>query len=55
MGDGSKVSMVFTPLMSDTLVTETFDPEDENPAEMQRQGWQAILDNFKKHTEALAS
>lgn len=30
-------------------VTVSFDAEDENDVEMQRQGWQAILDNFKKH------
>jgi hypothetical protein len=35
-----------------TKVVETFDPEQENPAEMQREGWQSILDNFKKHVEA---
>lgn len=33
-------------------VDETFDPENENSEEMQRSGWQAILDNFKKYTEA---
>lgn len=33
-------------------VTEIFDPENENPTEMQRAGWQAILDNFKKYTES---
>ncbi|MGB8818343.1 MAG: SRPBCC family protein [Rhizobiaceae bacterium] len=32
-------------------VRVSFDPEPENPAEMQRSGWQAILDNFKKHVE----
>jgi uncharacterized protein YndB with AHSA1/START domain len=32
-------------------VTQTFDPEQENPRDMQRDGWQAILDNFKKHVE----
>ena len=36
-------------------VTETFDAEDEHPVEMQRDGWQAILDNFKRHTEAKAA
>lgn len=34
-------------------VMETFDPESENPIEMQRTGWQAILDNFKKYVENL--
>lgn len=35
------------------IITETFDPETQNPEEMQRAGWQAILDNFKKHAEAV--
>jgi hypothetical protein len=35
-----------------TEVTVTFDPETENSIDLQRQGWQAILDNFKKYTEA---
>ncbi len=34
-------------------VRVTFDPETENSIEMQRGGWQAILDNFKRHVEAL--
>jgi len=34
-----------------TVVTVTFDPETENSIELQRSGWQAILDNFKKYTE----
>ena len=34
-----------------TEVTITFDPETENAIELQRQGWQSILDNFKKYTE----
>jgi uncharacterized protein YndB with AHSA1/START domain len=33
-------------------VRVTFDPETENSVEMQRGGWQAILDSFKKHVEA---
>jgi len=36
-----------------TEVIEVFDPENENPMEMQRFGWQAILDNLKKYTESL--
>ncbi len=36
-----------------TEVTVTFDPETENPIEMQREGWQMILNNFKKYTESL--
>ncbi|MFY7880531.1 MAG: SRPBCC domain-containing protein [Lacibacter sp.] len=34
-----------------TEVTITFDPETENAIELQRQGWQAILNNFKHYTE----
>jgi uncharacterized protein YndB with AHSA1/START domain len=52
MGDGRKVKVVFTPSGNQTRVTETFEAESENPIEMQRGGWQAILDNFKKYTEA---
>ena len=52
MGDGRKVKVIFTANGNETKVTETFDPESENPIEMQRGGWQAILDNFKKYTES---
>ena len=34
-------------------VRSTFDAETENPIEMQRQGWRAILNNFAKHVESL--
>lgn len=51
MEDGRKVVTVFESLGSKTKVTETFDMENENPEEMQRAGWQSILNNFKKHTE----
>lgn len=36
-----------------TRITLSFDPETENPEEMQRSGWQAILGNYKKHAESL--
>ena len=52
MGDGRKVKITFSSQGKETHVVETFDPENENPAEMQRSGWQAILDNFKKYAEA---
>lgn len=51
MPDGRAVEVTFADLMGRTLVSETFDAETENPVEMQKQGWQAILDNFKKHVE----
>ena len=41
----------FNEVNGKTKVTITFDPETENPIELQRNGWQAILDNFKKYTE----
>lgn len=50
--DGRKVSVHFENTNDgQTKVTETFDPESQNPAEMQQKGWQAILDNFKKYVE----
>lgn len=51
MDDGRHVTMRFTIYPDGIRVTETFDPEAENAAELQRSGWQAILDNFKKHAE----
>lgn len=33
-------------------VRSTFDAESDNPIDMQRQGWQTILNNFAKHVEA---
>lgn len=52
IGDGRKVSIWFTANGKETKVVETFEAESINPIEMQRGGWQAILDNFKKYTEA---
>ncbi|MDT3404911.1 SRPBCC family protein [Mucilaginibacter terrae] len=52
MEDGRKVIILFEADGDTTKVTETFDPETTNPVEMQRGGWQAILNNFKKYTEA---
>jgi len=53
MSDGRKVRITFTKKSETaTEVVESFDPENENPEEMQRAGWQAILDNFKKYVEA---
>jgi uncharacterized protein YndB with AHSA1/START domain len=51
MGDGRKVKVEFNEVPEGVKVTETFDPEKENSEEMQRTGWQAILNNFKKHVE----
>ena len=51
MADGRKVTVNFTEDGGKTRVVETFDPEAENPREMQQAGWQAILDSFKKYAE----
>jgi uncharacterized protein YndB with AHSA1/START domain len=49
---GDRVALVeFVAVPEGILVRVTFDAETENPVEMQRQGWQAILDNFARHVE----
>jgi uncharacterized protein YndB with AHSA1/START domain len=45
------VKAVFETTPEGVKVTQTFDPENENPEEMQRSGWQSILNNFKKYVE----
>ncbi len=52
MEDGRKTQITFINHGDATEVIETFDAEGENPIEMQQAGWQAILDNFTKYTEA---
>jgi len=54
MEGGRKVKVIFEDLGGKTKVTETFEAENENPIEMQKAGWQAILDNFKTHVEGKA-
>lgn len=51
MEDGRKVKVEFVQTPEGVQVTETFDPEQENSEELQRAGWQAILDNFKSYVE----
>lgn len=50
--DGRQVDIVFTVEGNRVTIKETFDAEMENPPEMQRAGWQAILDRFKAYVEA---
>ena len=52
MGDGREASVDFLDMGPKTDMIVKFDAETENPIEMQKGGWQAILDNFKKYTEA---
>ena len=48
---GREVTVQFNNIGSQTEVVVTFDPEDENPIELQRGGWQSILNCFKHYTE----
>jgi uncharacterized protein YndB with AHSA1/START domain len=48
---GRLATIKFNEANGQTEVTVTFDPETENSIDLQKQGWQAILDNFKKYTE----
>jgi uncharacterized protein YndB with AHSA1/START domain len=49
--DGRQVEIVFQAVGGNTQVTERFEAETVHPEELQRQGWQAILDNFKRYAE----
>jgi hypothetical protein len=53
IGDGRKVQVAFNKQGNATKVVETFEAESTNSVELQRGGWQAILDNFKKYTESI--
>jgi uncharacterized protein YndB with AHSA1/START domain len=51
LGDQRTVSVVFKDNNGVVDITETFDAEGEHSAEMQRAGWQAILNNFRQYVE----
>mgnify|MGYP003599670032 FL=1 len=51
LADDRKVKITFESQKNGVVLTEKFDPETENSEALQQQGWQAILDNFKKHVE----
>jgi uncharacterized protein YndB with AHSA1/START domain len=52
MADGRRCAVKFSGNGNQTNVTETFDAENTHSIELQRGGWQAILDNFKKYVES---
>ena len=52
LGDERRVQISFIQNGNTTDVAETFDLETVNSEELQRGGWQAILDNFKKYAES---
>jgi uncharacterized protein YndB with AHSA1/START domain len=51
LGDDRKVAIDFLDTGEGIRVVETFEADDEYSAEQQRQGWQSILNNFKKYVE----
>jgi uncharacterized protein YndB with AHSA1/START domain len=53
MDDGRKVEISFTSSGNKTDIVQTFEAESQNSEEMQRTGWQNILDNFKKYSESI--
>ncbi len=53
LGDQRTVRIVFQPVAGGVLVRETFDAEQENSLELQREGWQAILDHFRRYVEGV--
>lgn len=52
LGDERGVLVEFVEQADGVLVRETFDGDNEYPEDFQKQGWQAILDNFRRHVEA---
>jgi predicted 3-demethylubiquinone-9 3-methyltransferase (glyoxalase superfamily)/uncharacterized protein YndB with AHSA1/START domain len=53
LGDGREVFVTFESKGNSTRVCTVFDAETENSLELQKSGWQAILDSFKKHAESV--
>ena len=51
MPDGRQVEISFESKKTATDITVIFDAESENPIDMQRNGWQAILENFRSYVE----
>ena len=52
LADDRKVKIEFIEEGNQTHIIEAFEAEGENPADMQREGWQAILNNFKQYAES---
>lgn len=54
LGDERKVRIIFSSQGKATHITEIFEAEDMNSLELQKTGWQAILDNYKSYSESKA-
>jgi len=52
LGDGRRVEVHFIPKDNSVHIDQSFEAESQNPVEMQKGGWQAILDSFKNYTES---
>lgn len=52
MDDARHVAIIFKETPDGVSVIETFDPESSHSRQLQQDGWQAILDNFKKYVES---
>jgi uncharacterized protein YndB with AHSA1/START domain len=55
LADGRLWNTTFEEVEGGVKVTEEFDPENQNPEDMQRAGWQMILDRFKNYVESASS
>jgi uncharacterized protein YndB with AHSA1/START domain len=53
LDDGRIVNVAFNYDLNETTVVETFDTEDLNSVQLQKEGWQNILNNFKKYSEKI--
>lgn len=51
LSDGRRVDIAFLQEGDGCRIKETFDAEKENPLDMQKNGWQAILENFRSYVE----
>lgn len=51
LANGRQVDTRFAEADGATIISLSVDAESENPIDMQREGWQAILDNFKSYAE----
>jgi uncharacterized protein YndB with AHSA1/START domain len=51
LGDGRIMKVLFDETQDGIIVTEQFEPENQNPIDLQQAGWQMILDNFKNYVE----
>lgn len=53
LDDGRRVKVEFKHVGDKIHVVETFEPETQNDRKLQKEGWQNILNNFKKYVESL--